>query len=109
MEQPIGIAYSDINGKASILIDIDDSQVVGPHVITASYQTLNNYTFYSVIGDIQVNLNNVNPMEVNRSIDPTTNIQGNVYDPIANQYVKYAELKLLLLEKGTNTDLYNDR
>jgi len=105
MEQPIGIAYSDINGKASILIDIDDSQVVGPHVITASYQTLNNYTFYSVIGDIQVNLNNVNPMEVNRSIDPTTNVQGNVYDPIANQYVKYAELKLLLLEKGTNTEI----
>ena len=105
MEQPIGIAYSDINGKASILIDIDDSQVVGPHVITASYQTLNNYTFYSVIGDIQVNLNNVNPMEVNRSIDPTTNVQGNVYDPIANQYVKYTQLKLLLLEKGTNTEI----
>jgi len=105
MEQPIGIVYSDINGKASITINIDDSQVVGPHIITASYQTVNSYTNYSVIGDIQVNLNNVNPMEVNRSIDPTTNIQGNVYDPIANQYVKHVVLKLLLLEKGTNTEI----
>jgi len=105
MEQPIGIAYTDINGKASILINIDDSQVVGPHIITASYQTTNNYTYYSVIGDIQVNLNNVNPPEVNRSIDPTTNIQANLYDPIANQSVKQAELKLLLLEKGTNTEI----
>ena len=101
----LGNATTDINGTASILIDIDSSQVVGPHVIVAQYGLAFNWTIYTVYGDIDVNLTSVNPTMINRSISNSTIIQGYVNDPIANQRVKNATVELVLLYKGTNNKI----
>ncbi len=103
----LGEVYTNQNGTASILVNINESQVVGPHIIMASYQLTNNYTFYMVYGNIQVNLTNVNPPTINRSISTTTNIQGYVYDPIAKQGVRNATLEIVLLVKGTQNQIIN--
>ncbi|HEC38718.1 MAG TPA: transglutaminase domain-containing protein, partial [bacterium] len=101
----LGNATTDINGTASILIDIDNSQVVGPHVIVAQYGLSFNWTMYTVYGDIDVNLTSVNPTMINRSISNSTIIQGYVNDPVANQRVKNATVELVLLDKGTNNKI----
>ena len=103
----LGEAYTDQNGTASILVNINSSQVVGPHLIMASYQLANNFTSYIVYGNIQVNLTNVNPPTINRSISTTTNIRGYVYDPIANQGVRNATVEFVLLEKSTQNKIIN--
>jgi len=101
--QTLGQVDTNINGKASLLIDIDDNQVVGPHDIYAQFSpNVYNNTIYTVYGDIEVNLQIINPPEVNISIDTMTNIQGYVYDPIANVNVGGTTLEILLLQKGTN-------
>ena len=104
---PLGETYTNQNGTASILVNINSSFVVGPHVIIASYQLANNFTFFYVYGDIEVNLMTVNPTVINRSISNTTNIQGYVYDRIANQRVKNATVEFVLLEKGTSNIVPN--
>ncbi|MFX0136957.1 MAG: transglutaminase domain-containing protein, partial [Candidatus Hodarchaeota archaeon] len=91
----LGEAYTDPNGTASISVNINSSQIVGPHIIMASYQLANNITSYVVYGDIEVNLISVNPSAINRSISNVTNIQGYVYDPIANQRVKNATVEFV--------------
>ncbi|MFX1345150.1 MAG: transglutaminase-like domain-containing protein [Promethearchaeota archaeon] len=97
---------TDQNGIASILVNVNDSFVVGPHVIVASYQlSTYNYTYFMVFGDIEVNLLSVNPTFINRSISNTTNIQGYVYDPIANQRVVNATVEFVLLQKGTENKI----
>ena len=101
--QPIGQSNTNLDGNASIIVNIDDLQVVGPHVIFAQYNPdVNGNTTYTVYGDIQVNLQNVNPQEVNISIDTSTNIQGFVIDPVNNQRVSGVEVDFILLQKGTN-------
>ncbi|MFW9875144.1 MAG: transglutaminase domain-containing protein [Candidatus Thorarchaeota archaeon] len=97
----LGEAYTNSNGTASIQVNINESFVVGPHVIMASYQLTNNFTAFVVYGDIEVNLISVNPTSINRSISNTTNIQGYVYDPISNQPVKNATVEFVLLRQGT--------
>ena len=101
--QTLGQFDTNLVGDASIVIDIDDLQVVGPHYIFAQFNPdVNDTTTYTVYGDIQVNLQNVNPQEINISIDTSTNIQGYVYDPVANTNVGGTTLEVLLLQKGTN-------
>jgi len=101
----LGKVTTNQNGTASLLVDIDTSQIVGPHLIGASYLSAVNFTYYTIFGDIDVNLVSVSPTEVNRSITNTTNIQGYVYDPIANQSVKDATVEFLLFQKGTNNKI----
>jgi len=100
----IGQDLTDLNGQASILIPIDDTQTAGFHVISAIYnaQTINS-TYYFVYGDVDVNLISVSPQEVNISISTQTNVQGYVIDPLTNQKVVGATVEFLLLNKGTNT------
>ncbi|MFX0036621.1 MAG: transglutaminase domain-containing protein [Candidatus Hermodarchaeota archaeon] len=103
----LGRVNTNQYGTASLLVDIDSSQIVGPHIILASYLSTINSTYYVVYGDIDVNLLSVNPNEVNRSITNTTRIQGYVYDPIANQRVKDAIVEFTLLQIGTNNKILN--
>ncbi|MFX1552747.1 MAG: transglutaminase domain-containing protein, partial [Promethearchaeota archaeon] len=103
----LGEAYTDQNGTASILVNINESQVVGPHLIMASYQLANNFTSYMIYGNIQVNLTNVYPQTINRSISTTTTIQGYVYDPVANQGVRNATVEFVLLDKSTQNKIIN--
>ncbi|MFX0080203.1 MAG: transglutaminase domain-containing protein [Candidatus Hodarchaeota archaeon] len=104
---PLGTSYTNQNGSASILVNINNSFVVGPHVIMATYQLANNFTSFIVFGDIEVNFTSVNPTVVNRSISNTTNIQGYVYDPIASQRVRNATVQFVLFEKGTSNIVPN--
>jgi len=101
----LGSNTTDLNGMASILVYINNSQVVGPHVAVAQYGSVFNWTTYTVYGDIEVNLTNVNPTMINRSISNSTRIQGYVNDPIANQRVKNATVEFVLLDKGTNNTI----
>jgi hypothetical protein len=101
----LGTAFTDPNGTASILVNVNDSFVVGPHAIMASYSLAYNFTYFMVYGDIEVNLLSVNPTSINRSISNTTNIQGYVYDPIANQRVVNATVEFVLLQKGTENKI----
>jgi len=99
----IGQVLTDQNGQASILVNISNSQVVGPHPIVARFSTLRSDSiYYTVYGDIEVHLLSVNPTVVNRSIDNSTIIQGYVWDPIADQPVENATVEFVLLDFGTN-------
>ena len=104
----LGSAYTDSNGVASIQIDIDNTQVVGPHIIQADYSiVVTNFTSYIVYGPIDVLLNGVVPSKVNRTITNTTHVYGYVQDPINGQRVKNATVQYVLLNKGTNNKLVN--
>ncbi|KKM71453.1 hypothetical protein LCGC14_1430460 [marine sediment metagenome] len=104
----VGQAQTDQNGQASVIVNITNSQVVGPHIIRASFQSLaNDITPFMVYGDIVVNLASVNPTIVNRSISDRTSIQGYVNDPVANQRVENATVEFVLLNKGTNNRITN--
>jgi transglutaminase-like putative cysteine protease len=101
--QSLGQVYTDINGEASVLVNIDNSQVVGPHYIFAQFNpNVNDTTVYTVYGDIEVNLQSINPQEVNTSVDPMTNIQGYVYDPVANTNVGGTTLEIVVFYKDTS-------
>lgn len=102
--QNLGQVDTDINGEAALLVDIDDTQVVGPHYIFAQFNpNVNDTTSYTVYGDIEVNLQSINPQEVNTSIDPMINIQGYVYDPVADTNVGGTTLELVVFYMGTST------
>ncbi|MFX1364305.1 MAG: transglutaminase-like domain-containing protein [Promethearchaeota archaeon] len=105
--QNLGQDITDINGEASILFDLNDSHVVGPHVIEAKYDDVNsNTTVIGILGDISVLLINVNPAEINISDSQpdSTNIQGHVYDPKNGESVQNAVVNLLLFQRGTSTE-----
>ncbi len=108
MDTPLPSNFTDSNGKTSILININDSSVVGPHIIRASSQFTSNTTEYVVNGDIAVNLINLSPTEVNIS-EPihTTNIIGNLTDPVNGRGVSGAIVDFLLFRKGTSTNITN--
>jgi len=99
----IGYGVTNSIGDTSILVPINNSQVVGPHWITAQYNPqIYNSTLYMIYGDIDVQLTDVNPQEVNISVSRMTNIQGYVVDPLNGIRVKSTTLEPLLLQKGTN-------
>ena len=101
--QTLGQSDTNLNGNASIIVNIDDLQVVGPHYIYAQFNPdVNDTTTYTVYGDIQVNLQNINPQQVNISFDTSTNIQGYVVDPVNNQRVSGVTVEFVILQKGTN-------
>jgi hypothetical protein len=100
--QFLGQSLTNFDGNASILINIDDTQIVGPHMITAYYSGVSNFTSYMVHGDIEVTLTNVSPANVTLPTYTNTFIQGYVSDPINNERVRGVTVELLLLEKGTH-------
>jgi len=102
--QTLDQSDTNLDGNASIIVNIDDLQVVGPHLIFAQFNPdVNDTTTYTVYGDIQVNLQNINPQEVNISIDTSTNIQGYVIDPVNSKRVSGVTVEFVILQKGTST------
>jgi len=100
----LGQAYTNNDGNASLYLDIDDTQVVGPHLIMASYDpaTYANTT-YLVHAPIRINLQLVNPTEFNKTTPANaTLVQGFVDDPVTGDPVKYAIVNFVLLDIGTN-------
>jgi hypothetical protein len=103
--QEIGQDYTDSFGNASVLYNINNSHVVGPHIIEARYDFFTaGGTILTILGNIGVNLTNVNPMLVNRSdaLPDTVNIQGILYDPLNNERVTDASVNILLFQIGTS-------
>jgi len=109
MQRDLGSVVTDINGEASIVVDINNSQVVGPHIISASYLSVFNYTLYTVLGNVEVDLTIVNPPVVNISdaLPDTVNVQGYIYDPINNQRIQNAKVNYLLFREGTFIPIFN--
>ncbi len=102
--QTLGQFDTNLGGNASIIVNIDDLQVVGPHLIFAQFNPdVNDTTTYTIYGDIQVNLQYINPQEVNISIDTSTNIQGYVADPVNSKRVSGVTVEFVILQKGTST------
>jgi hypothetical protein len=106
MDQSIGSNYTNENGTATYTFSIDENQTVGPHLIYATYAGALNFTYYIVNGEIQVNINSVNPPQVNISQDPFTTISGSVTDPKNGKPVKNANVNLLLFHKGTSNVVF---
>jgi len=107
MQRDLGSALTDINGEASIIVDINNSQVVGPHIITASYISVFDFTNYTILGNVEVNLTNVNPPVVNISLSNNVRVQGYLYDPVNNQRIQNAEVNYLLFRRGTQIKIPN--
>ncbi|MHA1883757.1 MAG: transglutaminase domain-containing protein [Promethearchaeota archaeon] len=103
--QQIGQDITDSFGNASILYNITNSLVVGPHIIEARYDFFTaGANLITIVGNIGVNLTNINPNTVNRSdaIPDIINIQGILYDPLNGERVADARVNLHLFQAGTN-------
>ncbi|MFX1493961.1 MAG: transglutaminase-like domain-containing protein [Promethearchaeota archaeon] len=106
----LGNDYTDFNGQASILVDINDSKIVGHHLIEARVNpVIANYTLFTIFGDIEVELTLVDPTMVNRSdsAPDITNVRGYLYDPVSNKRVKDAEVIFKLFQYGTSNEIFN--
>ena len=104
----LGYNFTDNDGEASILLDIDNSKVVGSHVIEARLNPLiANYTSFTIDGEIGVNLTLVDPIIVNRSQQDYTHVQGYVYDKLNLKRVSNVEVNFTLLHNGTNNHVFN--
>ncbi|MHA1933542.1 MAG: transglutaminase-like domain-containing protein, partial [Promethearchaeota archaeon] len=105
--QKIGSDVTNSFGVASVLYNINNSHVVGPHIIEARYDfftTGANIT--TILGNIGVNLTIVNPSVINRSdaLPDTFNIQGTLYDPLNMERVQDASINLVLFQIGTSIE-----
>jgi len=111
--KPLGFNTTNSNGIASIKVNIDNSYRVGPHVIKASRGTAENLTYFIVEGDVNVNITQLFPQEVNVSIIPhETRVQGFVEDALTHDKLDNVRLNFTLFDKGTNnaaTNPFNPR
>ncbi|MFW9896703.1 MAG: transglutaminase domain-containing protein, partial [Candidatus Thorarchaeota archaeon] len=101
----IGSAFTDSFGLASRLYNLNNSHVVGPHIIEARYDFFTaGANITTILGNIGVNLTTVNPQVVNRSdaLPDTINVQGVLYDPLNGERVAKASINMLLFRFGTS-------
>ncbi len=97
---PQGI--TDNNGKCSIIINIDDQTVAGPHLIQASSGFTVNYTIYFLNAPIEVNLTDVDPTTIDKTVSSNTRIMGVLFDPANGKGVPDGEVEFLLLDSLNN-------
>jgi hypothetical protein len=104
-----GYSLTDINGTASKLIALDNTEIVGPQFIMASYQLAVNATGYYLIDTVDITLNQPIPNVINNTQTNTTNILGYMEDPnsIGTPRIKNATVEFVLLNKGTNIKIGN--
>ncbi|MFX1395131.1 MAG: hypothetical protein ACFFAH_16405, partial [Promethearchaeota archaeon] len=105
--QNLGSDFTDTNGIASILVNIDNNYISGPNIIQASHQNVENYTYFVVDEKVGIILSYVTPQVVNISIDPTITIDGKLEDYVTNQGIGYAIVNFVLFYKGTNNRVPN--
>ncbi|MHA1292243.1 MAG: transglutaminase domain-containing protein [Promethearchaeota archaeon] len=101
--QQLGQATTNLAGRASIYLPIDNNLAVGPHFIVADYD-YKTYadTNFTIYGPIQVNLTDINPLEINRTNSTAVNFKGFVGDPVNSIRLEGVYLNLNLFNKGTN-------
>ncbi|MFX0038201.1 MAG: transglutaminase-like domain-containing protein [Promethearchaeota archaeon] len=106
----LGQDDTDLTGVASIQTNFSIIDIVGPHLIEARYDFFNaGYNLTTILGDISIILNNINPGEINVSDSQPdiTNVAGTVYDPLNGNGIEGPELNLRLFRKGTNNEVLN--
>ncbi|MFW9867264.1 MAG: transglutaminase domain-containing protein [Candidatus Thorarchaeota archaeon] len=107
--QILGQNYTDFSGTTSVSFEIDNSTVVGPHIIEARYDLFTaGATTVTLMDDIALNLTFVTPI-VNRSdaLPDTVSVQGLLYDPLNGKRVSNADINILLFHAGTNIEEFN--
>ncbi|UCC21201.1 MAG: hypothetical protein JSV62_07975, partial [Promethearchaeota archaeon] len=105
-----GQNITDINGITSIQADFNTSEVMGPHLIEARYDLFTaGYNLTTILGDLSIVLNDVNPGEINvsDSLPNDTNVMGVVTDPLNGRGIEGPELNIRVFNKGTNNELLN--
>jgi hypothetical protein len=105
--QEIGSDITDFFGVASVLYNINNSHVVGPHIIEARYDFFTaGINITTIIGNIGINLTVVDPPVINRSdaFPDTINVQGTLYDPLNGERVQDASINLVLFQIGTSNE-----
>ncbi|MFX1346308.1 MAG: transglutaminase-like domain-containing protein [Promethearchaeota archaeon] len=108
--QEIGSRITNSSGIASILYNINNSHVVGPHLIEARYDSIYvNFSLITILGNIGINLTIVNPQVVNRSdlLPDIINVQGSLYDPLNGNPLQDAIVDIVLFQFGTSTRIIN--
>ncbi len=104
MNKIIYAVSTDQNGNAWTTVDINNSQTIGVHYISATYSSAVDYTNYTITGpttNINLNLTDVSPSTVNISNGETVNVQGYLEDPLNGYRVSHAYISFLLFNKGS--------
>ncbi|MBY9005406.1 MAG: transglutaminase domain-containing protein [Candidatus Lokiarchaeota archaeon] len=111
MDENIGTILTDQNGYASTIIEINNSQSVGIHLITTSFSLYaTNFTTYTVFGndplnDLNLTIGLQSNASINLSLDPTVTINGSLFDPINNKKARYSIINYTLIDKITQIPL----
>jgi len=102
----LGTRVTDYWGRASLLLDVDDTFDVGPKFIVAEYvddTSVSNITNFIVDGNVSVFLNEPQPSEMNRTLTNYTTLSGYAYDPLTGSNLSNTLINLSLYLKDTNT------
>lgn len=106
--EDLGEATTGSDGNASLIIQVTDDFIVGPHFITAQVTPYSSDTSnFTVVGDIVVVIDNLNPQEVNVSNpeERTTVVNGRVYDPEnPTKPIAGANVGFVLISKEDTSD-----
>ncbi|GAI32228.1 unnamed protein product, partial [marine sediment metagenome] len=98
----LGEGITNSNGKCSLIIDIDDQTVAGPHLIQASTGFTINYTIYFLNAPIEINLTDVDPTIIDKTVSSNTRIMGVLFDPLNGKGVPDGEVEFILLDSSNN-------
>lgn len=98
----LGEGITNNDGKCSIIVDINDQTVAGPHLIQASTGFTINYTIYFLNAPIEVNLTDVDPTIIDKTVSSNTRIMGVLFDPLNGKGVSNGEVGFILLDSSNN-------
>ncbi len=98
----LGEGITNNDGKFSIIVDINDQTVAGPHLIQASTGFTINYTIYFLNAPIEVNLTDVDPTIIDKTVNSNTRIMGLLFDPLNGKGVSNGEVEFILLDSSNN-------
>ncbi len=98
----LGEGITNNDGKCSIIVDINDQTVAGPHLIQASTGFTINYTIYFLNAPIEVNLTDVDPTIIDKTVSSNTRIMGVLFDPLNGKGVSNGEVEFILLDSSNN-------
>jgi len=102
----LDVKTTDSQGECSIVLTPNNINVIGIHQIEVTQGFNINYTVYVLEGPVQVNLDSVNPDNIDKTIDSNTTISGDLYDPVANTGIENGLVRFLLLNLS-NSEVSN--
>ena len=94
------------NGRASLIYNTDSFTVAGPHLISASWGSYDNYSYFILDDNITLNVQlGPNPRQIDRGGDTFT-LQGTITDALNGAPVKYTEIYVSLFDGPTDVSYY---